>query len=717
MKRRQALCLAIVALCSLIIAIIAGCSAAYRENTAKVGQNGANPLPKANSPQNSWGALTAKNPVVADPTAHRIIEGQPTEELWIIGRNRDAQPTGDEKIPGSGVLATQVENKFVPIPLKHTDVKASIAGYIATVDVTQQYENPYDGKIEAVYVFPLPDNAAISEFVMTIGQRHIRGIIREREEAERIYKDARAQGYVATLLTQERPNIFTQKVANIEPGKKIDVNLRYFHTLNYNDGAYEFVFPMVVGPRFNPTGSTQGVGAVSRDDRGQSGQSTEIQYLRPNERSGHDISLSLAIDAGLPIDKLECASHAIEQTAAGEGKMQVKLAAADNIPNKDFVLRYQVAGHAPKSTFIASRDNRGGFFTLMILPRKELSDVKRQPLEMVFTLDTSGSMDGRPLEQSKLAMNYALTHMNSTDSFQIVNFSDKPSKLAAAPIAATPHNVQLALQHVASMHGTGGTMLVDGLRASLNFPQDSQRLRVVAFLTDGFIGNEDEAIRELHNSLGPARIFSFGVGSSTNRFLMNAMAKTGRGAAAYVGLNDNPEKPMAEFFERISHPAMTDVKIDWGTLDVREVYPAQIPDLFVGRPVIVTGRFNGNADSTITIHGRAGGEEKVVTVPLKIASAPTSPALPALWARAKIADLMERAIWEENRELPQQIKSLAMEYGLVSPYTAFLAVDASQRTAGNVGTTVNVPVPVPDGVKYETTVGDGQPKKAVEVPQ
>jgi len=162
---------------------------------------------------------------------------------------------------------------------------------------------------------------------------------------------------------------------------------------------------------------------------------------------------------------------------------------------------------------------------------------------------------------------------------------------------------------------------------------------------------------------------------------------------------------------------MTDVKVDWGTLDVREVYPARIPDLFVGRPVIVSGRFNGNSDSTITIRGRAGDEEKTMAVPVKIASAPTSPALPNLWARAKIADLTERATWEENRELPQQVKTLAMEYGLVSPYTAFLAVDASQRTAGSEGTTVNVPVPVPDGTKYETTVGDSQPKKAVEVPQ
>ncbi|HEV8291727.1 MAG TPA: VIT domain-containing protein, partial [Tepidisphaeraceae bacterium] len=276
MKRRQIHL--ILLLVSLIIGIIVGCSTVYRESTGGYQQTAAN-----QQTRRILIPASAKNPIAGDPTARRVIESQPAEELWIIGRADKQQPQpGEQMIPGSGVLAAQLESKLVPVPLKHTDVKASIAGYIATVDVTQEYQNPYNGKIEAVYVFPLPDNAAVSEFVMTIGQRRIRGIIREREEAERIYKEARSQGYVATLLTQERPNIFTQKVANIEPGKKIDVNLRYFHTLSYNDGAYEFVFPMVVGPRFNPAGSTQGVGAVSRDDRGTSGQATEIQYLRPN---------------------------------------------------------------------------------------------------------------------------------------------------------------------------------------------------------------------------------------------------------------------------------------------------------------------------------------------------------------------------------------------------------------------------------------------------
>jgi len=242
------------------------------------------------------------------------------DELWIIAKS-EVQPVPlppDDDGPGCGAMLAKLpkEDKKIPLPLKRTDVKGQISGYIATVDVTQQFHNPYDEKIEAVYVFPLPQNAAINEFIMTIGERRIRGIIRERKEAEKIYRHARSQGYVASLLTQERPNIFTQKVANIEPSKQIDVNIKYFNTLAYVDGWYEFVFPMVVGPRFNPPGFTDGVGAVARGKAGISGQKTEVQYLKPGERSGHDISLAVDIDAGVDIEKLVCKSHVITNSSA-----------------------------------------------------------------------------------------------------------------------------------------------------------------------------------------------------------------------------------------------------------------------------------------------------------------------------------------------------------------------------------------------------------------
>src|SRR6266705_5589034 len=206
------------------------------------------------------------------------------DELWILARGIDAAVQPSDENPGSGTLLARVHQQEIPMPLKHTDVHASISGFIGAVEVAQQFYNPYSSKIEAVYVFPLPHNAAVNEFVMTIGERRIRGIIRERKEAEQIYQDAKRQGYVASLLTEERPNIFTQSVANIEPGQEIDVNIKYLHTLSYVDGWYEFVFPMVVGPRFNPPGMSEGVGAVGRGRKGASAQKTEVSYLAPQER-------------------------------------------------------------------------------------------------------------------------------------------------------------------------------------------------------------------------------------------------------------------------------------------------------------------------------------------------------------------------------------------------------------------------------------------------
>lgn len=283
------------------------------------------------------------------------FELMPGEELWVIAKGSDqAAPANEEKPPGCGALMAKLPDveKEVPVPLKHTAVVGNIDGYIANVDVTQQFHNPYNSKIEAVYVFPLPDNAAVSEFVMTVGERKIRGIIREREEAEEIYNNARAQGHVASLLTQERPNIFTQKVANIEPGKQIDINIRYFSTLQYDDGAYEFVFPRVVGPRYNPSATTDGIGTVGRGHQGTSGQSTEVQYLTPGDRSGHDVSLSLNISAGVSIESVRSINHDVAVNDLTETERSVTLSAADSIPNKDFVLRYQVAGDKIKTAMM-----------------------------------------------------------------------------------------------------------------------------------------------------------------------------------------------------------------------------------------------------------------------------------------------------------------------------------------------------------------------------
>ena len=628
------------------------------------------------------------------------------DEIWVIAKAEIKAAPGDEEAPGCGAMLAEFpgEQKKIPLPLKHTDVHGDIIGYIATVEVTQQFHNPFDKKIEAVYVFPLPQNAAVNEFIMTIGERRIRGIIRERQEAEEIYRQARRQGHVASLLTQERPNIFTQKVANIEPGKEVDVNIKYFNTLAYVDGEYEFVFPMVVGPRFNPPGSTDGIGAVGRGKSGISGQKTEVQYLKPDERSGHDISLTVAIDAGVAIEELTCKTHVITTNSTDEHTATVKLSPVDSIPNKDFVLRYKVAGHAVKSSLVTHRDERGGFFTLMLYPPEDLKNLQRSPMEMIFVLDCSGSMRGEPIAQAKSAIRRALKKMQPDDTFQIIRFSNKASQLGPDPVPATPDNIRRGLAYVDSLKGGGGTMMIEGIKAALDFPHDPRRLRLVSFMTDGYIGNEAEILAAVHKRLGASRIFSFGVGSSVNRYLLDRLAKLGKGAVAYIGLDDSPVEIVDLFYDRISHPALTDIEIDWGAMQVSDVQPQQIRDLFVGRPVMLTGRFQGDGRTTVRVTGRAAGKSVAINLPVRLDDAANHAGIASVWARTKIAALANQATYDQNQNLPEQITQLALEYSLMSPYTAFIAVDSSQTTAGDHGITVPVPVPVPEGVRYDTTV-------------
>ena len=712
--------LALITFALLAVGSFVGC-AKYKPMTTPIPSKGGFYAP--GSPQPS-GISPDSLAVQRQGRQRRESVASAPEELWVISRSISDDTQRGSNFPGTGALSVKLPDaeKEVPLPLRHTDVKASISGYIATVEVTQQFHNPYDCKIEAVYVFPLPHNAAVNEFLMTIGERRIRGIIRERQEAERIYHAAKSQGYVASLLTEERPNIFTQSVANIEPGKEIDVGIKYFHTLDYVDGWYEFVFPMVVGPRFNPPQpppgvaaeseptpggaiKNAGVGAVARGQRGVSGQRTEIQYLNPGERSGHDIALSVDVNAGVAVEESVCRTHSVSKEAVSAERFIVALDPNDRIPNKDFVLRYRVAGEQIKSSLLTYRDERGGYFTLMLYPPQELKALGRQALEMVFVLDCSGSMWGRPLAQAKAAVERALHRLQPLDTFQLIRFSTGASALGPKPLLATPENIRRGLDYLRSLDSEGGTMMIEGIKAALNFPHDPHRLRFVCFLTDGYIGNEAEILGEVHNRLGASRVFSFGVGPAVNRYLLDHMAMLGRGAVAYLGLNDDGGAVMDEFFERISHPALTDLRLDWGGLQAREVFPRRMPDVFVGRPVILAGRFRGDADTAVRIVGSTAGRPVELTVAASVGdSTSTQRGLPSVWARMKMADLADLATYEGRADLAGQIKQVALDYGLMSAFTAFVAVDSTRQTAGKEGTTVPVAVPVPEGVKYETTV-------------
>jgi len=314
-------------------------------------------------------------------------------------------------------------------------------------------------------------------------------------------------------------------------------------------------------------------------------------------------------------------------------------------------------------------------------------------------------MDGRPIEQAKAAVQRALQLLQPEDSFQLITFSMQASRFGARPLAATSENLRRASRYLASLNGEGGTMMIEGIKAALDFPHDPERLRFVCFLTDGYIGNESEILGEVHNRLRASRIFSFGIGSSVNRYLIENLGKVGRGAVAFLGPQDEAAQIMEDFFNRIRHPALTDLTIDWGNMHPLEVYPRNIPDLFVGRPLILTGRFSGSTDEPIRVIGHAAGERVELTVAAGGAeSRDSTAALPNIWARMKITELVEQATYAPTPTLPAQIKQIALDYGLMSSLTAFIAVDASGRTAGTEAITVPVAVPIPEGVKYETAV-------------
>jgi Ca-activated chloride channel family protein len=486
------------------------------------------------------------------------------------------------------------------------------------------------------------------------------------------------------------------------------VNIRYFHTLAYEDGWYSFVFPTVVGPRYNPAGSKDPVAAVERESVAEPAQGTAVRYLRPNERSAHDIGIAVDVDAGVAIEEI-AASHEITTTRdSGAARAHVELKRASTIPNRDFILQFRVAGDTIKSNLLTYTDpqTQQGYFTLMIYPPAMPAALDRRRIEMVFVIDTSGSMSGRPLEQAVTAVSTALDRLDDGDTFQVMNFSSSVGRFAPEPVQATRANREAAKRYLRTLGGNGGTEMLSGIRAALGFEYDPQRARYVTFLTDGFIGNETEILHEVHSIIGAARIFSFGVGDSVNRYLLDGLATEGRGAAAYLGLGDSADEVMGFYFDRISRPALTDVAIDWRGLAARDVYPARLPDLFVGRPVVVTGKFTGAATG-VAVRGRSARDD----VELRIEAAEqqrSQPALRSLWARLRIDDLSRRETWgaDPAGELPGAIRTTALEYGLMSAYTSFVAVDASERTAGDRGTTINQPVPVPNGVHYRTSVAE-----------
>ena len=620
--------------------------------------------------------------------------------------------------PQGCLISFDPEGKLSQLfPLKHTDVKIEVSGFLARTHVTQLFENPYKEKIEAVYTFPLPQRVAMDDMTLTIGERMVKAKIKRREEAQAIYEAARTKGHLAGLLDQERPNIFTQSVANIMPGEKITVTISYVETLQYEDGSYELVFPMVVGPRYIPGTPTGKQGGGWAPDTNQVPDASRITppVTPPGMRAGHDISIELSLDAGLPLESVTSITHQVSVDKPTPSRALVRLTNKATIPNKDFILKYDVAGKKIADAVLTHRNGQNGndgFFTLILQPPDRVMPAEVTPKELVFVLDTSGSMSGFPIEKAKETMKLALEGLYPQDTFNLITFSGDTHILFPKPVPATKENLRKAQTFLASRTGSGGTEMMKAIRAALDQSDSQDHVRIVCFMTDGYVGNDMEILAEVQKHPN-ARVFSFGIGSSVNRFLLDKMAEYGRGEVEYVGLKDDGSAAARRFHERVRNPLLTDLTVEWDGLKVTEVYPKRLPDLFSAKPVVLTGRYTAPGKGTLQLHGKLASRTVTREIQVDLPGAQAEhDVLATLWARTKIGDLMGQDFngiqqGTTKAEVRQAITQLGLDYHLMTQFTSFVAVEEMTITDGGQPRRIDVPVEIPEGVSYEGIFGSG----------
>lgn len=598
-----------------------------------------------------------------------------------------------------GLYVQSPQGQQLIFPLKHTKVTAKIAGNLSRVEVIQTFENIFTQPLEAIYVFPLPDEAAVDDMEIKIGVNIIKGNIKKREEAQKIYEQAKQVGRTAGLLEQERDNIFTQSLANIKPGEQIDVTIRYTDSLKFEAGNYEFVFPMVVGPRYIP--------GTLIDNSGDTDRVPDASRITPpvvpeGTRSRHEINVTVEIDAGMPISEVGSPSHQLKIECLGQ-IVRVQLAGEDTIPNKDLILRYQVSSQTTQSTVLTQADDRGGHFAIYLIPALEYRTDEIVPKDVVFLVDTSGSQSGSPLQQCQELMRRFINGLNPDDTFTILDFSYDVRQLSPTPLPNTPQNRAKAIAYINNLQAAGGTEMLSGIRAAINVPTPIERLRTVVLLTDGYIGNENEILAEVQKHLQPGnRLYSFGAGSSVNRFLLNRIAEIGRGKSTIIR-HDEPTQAVAEkFYRQINNPVLTNIQISWqGGGESPVVYPGTAPDLFVEQPLVLFGRKQDRASGNLQISGiAAGGKHYEKTFHLIFEETGNS-AVAQLWGRSRIKDLMNQMVSFETKAGVEAVTETALTYQLLSQYTAFVAVSDDVRVeSGNEYLSMQVPVEMPEAVSY-----------------
>ena len=603
-----------------------------------------------------------------------------------------SRPTEDD---GVGCLSTKRGN----LPLELIDVQAAITGLASSIQVTQGFKNPYDEPLEATYIFPLPPRAAVTALRMEADGRVVEGLLKERGEARADYDQAISSGKRASIAEEERPGVFTMRVGNIMPGEKVSVHLTLAGSLSYEDGEATFRFPLVVAPRYIPgvplADGQVGDGVAPDTDQVPDASRISPPVLLPGFPNPVQLSVAVDIDPGtLPLNGISSSLHATATEDAPTG-LRVRLNPGERA-DRDFLLRLRYGSEAISTSLSVLPDDEGGTFALTVLPPALETPVRAR--DVVLVLDRSGSMGGWKMVAARRAAGRIVDTLGAADRFTVLAFDhqvDTPSSLPAGLVEASDRNRFRAVEFLSGVDARGGTEMLVPLRQAADLLRDaSERDRVVVLVTDGQIGNEDEILRQLAPGFAGVRVHTVGIDRAVNEsFLQRLAGSTGR--CELVESEDRLDEAMQHIHRRIGSPVVTGLKVTPAGLAVEAdtMTPTPLPDLFTGAPVVITGRYTGAADGAVTVDGDGDWQTTVTAMPSE------NPSLAALWSRARIRDLEDRYVvgTGDQTGLEKRIVAMSLKYGVLSRFTAFVAVDQRVVNEGGEVHKVTQPVDLPSG--------------------
>ena len=630
--------------------------------------------------------------------------------------------TMKEVTQGSLLFKTTETGRYRPAPILKTDVHIAVTGIIARTTLRQEFINPSrekDDWAEGIYVFPLPETAAVDHLRMKVGERTIVGEIKERGEAKKVYEKAKQEGKRASLVEQERPNIFTTSVANIVPGDRITVEIEYQETVRYDHGNFSLRFPMVVGPRYIP-----GTPVVMEDQPPGNGWSMDTDRVtdasritppvqHPDRGPINPVSLTIDLAAGFPLGKIASPYHEILTVAEPDGRQHITLR-ADRVPaNRDFQLTWQPApGQDPTATIYRQQLGESAYTFVMVTPPSTDQPVAQVPRETIFVIDTSGSMAGTSIEQAKAALLLALTRLTAQDRFNVIQFNKITHVLFSQPQPVNTETLKKAIHYVEQLRANGGTEILPALKMALKGAPPSTYLRQVIFMTDGQVGNEDELFGVIREQLRESRLFTIGIGSAPNSHFMRKAAEFGRGTFTHIGSTSGVKAQMDAIFYKLERPVLTDIHVE-GLDATSEMFPGKIPDLYDGEPVVVAVKSSA-LPGNLTITGSIGSVPWTTTV--TVTDRPEREGLSIYWARQKIAALMDQLKHgQDDPALRQAVLDVALTHHLVSKYTSLVAVDVEPiRPTDRSLVSHAMKTNLPEGQDYQAIFG--LPKTATSGP-